>query len=135
MRNLESEEDVSLMGFYGTLRKDYGVFSMLGLGDKLRYAYTCRVPGTLYSLERYPGLILEGDSTVICDVFEILDPICLPLLDEYEDFFPNDPEHSRYLRKKVMPFEGKEGFWVYVYNKDVSDLEVVESGDWLEYKK
>jgi len=87
------------------------------------------VPGVIYDLGWFPGLKLDLDSAsfINCEVIEVSDA-GLARLDQYEGYDPKWPEDSLYIRQKF-----EDGF-IYVYNNDVSDRPVVESGDWLEYK-
>jgi gamma-glutamylcyclotransferase (GGCT)/AIG2-like uncharacterized protein YtfP len=101
---------------YGTLRK--GVANGVVL-----------VPGTLYNLGWFPGLVLdhseEPKSFVTCEVIQA-DDEKIAMLDSYEGYNPDNPEKSLYIRQ---PF--KDGF-IYTINRDVSDRPVISSGDWLD---
>lgn len=59
----------------------------------------------------------------------------LGALDEYEGFLPDDPQGSLYLRVSV-PVALAEGrsleCWAYAYNRDVTGLEPIGSGDYLK---
>lgn len=87
------------------------------------------VPGKLYNLGWFPGLVLdlseEPSSFVTCEVIEA-DDDKLQRLDSYEGYDPNNPEESLYIRQ---PF--KDGF-IYTINRDVSDRPVIPSGNWLD---
>lgn len=101
---------------YGTLRE--------GLTNAV-----VRIPGKLYNLGWFPGLVLdksdEPSDFVTCEVLEV-DDGKLFMLDSYEGYDPGDPEGSLYLREKYGEY------FVYTINKDVSDRPVIESGDWLD---
>lgn len=89
-----------------------------------------KVPGKLYDLGWYPGIVLgnnenpeEGESFVVCERITV-DDNRLAQLDAYEGYYPHNPENSLYLRKKI----GTD--WIYVYNHSVKNSKLVESGDW-----
>lgn len=93
-----------------------------------------KVPGKLYDLGWYPGIVLgnhenpqEGDSFVTCERITV-DDDRLRELDNYEGYNPDHPEQSLYLRKKV----GQD--WIYVYNHSVEGHELIESGDWQQHQ-
>ena len=94
-----------------------------------------RVPGKLYDLGWYPGIVLgnhenveEGDSFVLCERITA-DDERLKELDAYEGYSLSCPEHSLYLRKKI----GED--FIYVYNHSVEGYSLIESGDWQAHSK
>lgn len=101
---------------YGTLREG-------------RKSAVIHIPGRLYNLGWFPGLVLDRSedpsSFVTCEVLEV-DDDKLRMLDSYEGYDPDDPENSLYIREKY------DDFFVYTINKDVSDRPLIESGDWLD---
>ena len=89
-----------------------------------------RVHGRLYDFGDYPGLLLESDSLVVGEVYEIDEEI-LNGLDEIET-------ESHYLRKQVDLSVGgsRVTSWVYVFDPEFYSRRVlIESGDWIEYAK
>lgn len=94
-----------------------------------------KVPGKLYDLGWYPGIVLgnhenpeEGERFVTCERITVTDER-LAQLDAYEGYYPHNPEDSLYLRKKV----GTN--WIYVYNHSVEGHFLIESGDWEIHTK
>ncbi|MCF0056632.1 gamma-glutamylcyclotransferase [Dyadobacter sp. CY356] len=94
-------------------------------------------PGTLYKIDWYPGAVYEEEnqSRIFGEVYKITVPeILFPELDEYEDVF-DDEEKSLYLRK-IIPVLMTDGStincWIYLYNQDTTDLEIIESGDFRQ---
>lgn len=90
------------------------------------------VRGTLVSLGRYPGMI-EGTRDVRGEVYELDDAAQLEALDDLEAYDPERPEVSEYVRaeRDVVLDDGRRcRAWTYLYNRDVSGLPDVASGDW-----
>ena len=87
---------------------------------------TVQVPGKLYDLGWYPGLILGGDETVTCEKVNVKD---FQAVDHYEGFNPDDTVESLYIRKKY------EDGWIYEYNQEFNPNKLIECGDWLIYKQ
>lgn len=92
-----------------------------------------KVPGKLYDLGWYPGIVLgnhenpdEGDSFVTCERITVGDQRLIEL-DRYEGYDPQFPESSLYLRKKI----GED--FIYVYNLSAEGHDLIESGDWQQH--
>ncbi len=84
------------------------------------------VRGRLYDLGEYPGVILgehaaESADEIPGQLFALPpDPTVLARLDAYEDFRPDDPAHSLFLRRRavVTLLDGSvRSSWIYVYNR------------------
>lgn len=91
---------------------------------------TVLIPGTLYDLGWFPGIKLgHGPDQVVCEPVEVDDwgPI-----DRYEGFNESDPVNSLYIRQPLVVPYGIDGF-IYEYNRDVSPIKRIESGDWLDF--
>lgn len=85
---------------------------------------TVQIPGTLYDMGWYPGIILGGDSFVTCEKIEVED---LDAVDAYEGYNPKFTIESLYIRRPIL-----DG-WIYEYNKPVLGFKRVLSGDWVDY--
>ncbi|KAA6458258.1 gamma-glutamylcyclotransferase [Acidobacteria bacterium AB60] len=78
--------------------------------------------GTLRRVLPYPGVVLGCETDRISGTIYRLgaDPEMLRLLDAYEEYFPETPETSHYLRV-LHPVHWEEGriqpCWVYVLNE------------------
>lgn len=117
---------------YGLLRAGETGFAKFGLARAFKALGPCTIPGRLYDLGSYPGLV-EGDGAVAGELFEVLDAAVMPTLDAWEDYWPCDPERSRYERVRIdllTPADARA--WVYVWRKDLDTARLIESGDWLQ---
>lgn len=127
---------------YGTLRKSttQGAHNKHPMHRALRAHadYVCdgHCPGKLYNIGHYPGLRPDpsGQHRAQGEIYRIHNPQKLwPILDEYENFKPADPEHSDYLREKTTVTTDHHGdivSWVYHYNLSVDGLTQIQSGDY-----
>lgn len=82
---------------------------------------------TLYDLGPYPGALIEPSAGVKVEVFEVNDQ-GLEQLDRLEDFFPDAPGESLYLRQQMTTRHGSA--WVYIYNRPVASHRRLVSGNW-----
>jgi len=114
---------------YGTLMKGqrvYGTFGdMKSFCDGILNGYG------LYEAGTYPAAVPVKDFCVYGEIYEVNEET-LKRLDEYEG------EGFLYLRKR-LPIETETGTveaWVYVYNRDVSSLELREPiGKWTSQRR
>lgn len=100
---------------------------------------SARVQGRLYQLESYPGIVLTRDpSTWVYGELYAFDNIdrTLRRVDEYEGCSPWDPQPHRFRRveTRVVLRSGRwERSWVYEFIGSTKDLELIESGDYVQY--
>jgi gamma-glutamylcyclotransferase (GGCT)/AIG2-like uncharacterized protein YtfP len=122
---------------YGTLRKPIAsdMHPMLAGGCE-HYAEGI-MQGTLYEVCGYPGAI-QSNSTkdkVFGELYQLLDrDRVLARLDEYEECSDWFPKPHEYIRKQLsIELIGGVAVeaWVYLYNRDVSKLQKILSGDYL----
>lgn len=118
-----------LIAFYGTLKSDSTKQTELSAADGLAYIGRCVIPGKLYDMKEYPGLV-EGDGKVQGELFEIREPGVLRALDEYEEYHPLDLKNSLYIRRQVRLLSPSVTAWVYFYNGPVTESIVIPEGDW-----
>jgi gamma-glutamylcyclotransferase (GGCT)/AIG2-like uncharacterized protein YtfP len=109
---------------YGTLLPGRAPAEVADAVRRLRRVGPGHVQGRLYDLGDYPGAILDrsSHSRIPGQVFELPDDeTVLASLDEYEEFRPEDPRHSLFLRIK-SPVTMADGHrldcWMYVYNRE-----------------
>lgn len=88
------------------------------------------VPGRLYDLGWFPGIVVDetADTFVVCERIQA-DDAKLKSLDSYEGYREDNPVGSLYLRVK----HGDD--WIYVYNHDLSNKQLIASGDWERHKQ
>lgn len=101
-----------------------------------RFLGTARIPGRLFQVAEYPGLVLtsEPDRWVQGEIYVLDRPSdTLSRLDDYEGCGPNDPEPHEFERvvKDIVLDTGARGkAWVYVYTGSTADLQEIGSGDY-----
>jgi gamma-glutamylcyclotransferase (GGCT)/AIG2-like uncharacterized protein YtfP len=116
---------------YGLLRAGESGFERFGLAGAFAPLGPCVIPGLLYDLGTYPGLV-AGQGRVIGELFEVRDPSVIPALDAFEDYWPDDPDRSRYDRVRVQLLEPDREAWVYGWRLGLDTAVLIESGDWLK---
>lgn len=115
---------------YGLLRAGESGFEQFGLAGAFAPLGPCIIPGTLFDLGDYPGLIL-GEGRVAGELFGVRDASVMPRLDAYEDYWPGEPQRSRYERVRISLVTPARSAWVYVWRRAVDPARRIESGDWL----
>ena len=105
---------------YGTLRLGEPFNHLLGSAP-LR---TTTTPPAyeLLNVGRYPGLVCNGRTQIVGEIYEV-DTTTLALLDEYE-------EHPvEYIRTKIELIDGS---WAetYIFQGEKADYPKIPSGDW-----
>jgi gamma-glutamylcyclotransferase (GGCT)/AIG2-like uncharacterized protein YtfP len=110
---------------YGTLHPDRAPAEIAPAVRTLRELGPGTLRGTRYDLGEYPGVVIHPDRNdqVQGTVFTLPDdPAVLRALDRYEDYCPNDPVASLFLRV-IQPVTLSDGAtldcWVYLYNGPV----------------
>lgn len=87
----------------------------------------------------YPGAIESEHKSerVKGELYRVINQKPLfSALDDYEECSAAYPQPHEYIRKKLLISAldgGVVSAWVYVFNHDVSDLSVIQSGDYLRY--
>jgi len=110
----------------------HGAQELAGTTDLLRLVGACRIPGELYDLGEYPGLT-PGEGTVTGELYEVIDPQGLRLLDEYEAYYEHDAVRSLFVRRQVRLIEPELECWVYLYNQPVDGKSRIPAGNWTEH--
>lgn len=120
----------TLLAVYGTLRLPH-VRQRLGVDARLRARGPCVLPGRLYALGRYPGLVPDPDGAVAGELLAAADDAVLAPLDRYEGHVPGAPGDSLFQRERLTLRDPAVTAWVYVYPHPVPGGALVASGDWL----
>lgn len=117
---------------YGTLIAGEAGHQALGLSRRLTPLGVRTVPGLLFDLGAYPGLV-PGDGVVTAELYRIDDPAVLADLDAFEGCDDGDPEATGFRRVRV-PVALETGevaqAWIYVYRGSLSDASMIPSGSW-----
>lgn len=135
---------ISYLFVYGTLmRDDASLFDgaetpmAAFLAEHAQFVDEGSLPGTLYHLGEFPGLVL-GDQQirrVHGEVFQLGGAAedVLRALDDYEDCADDNGPEGLYSRVKT-PIRLRNGAhvdaWTYVYNQDVSGARMMLDGRW-----
>jgi gamma-glutamylcyclotransferase (GGCT)/AIG2-like uncharacterized protein YtfP len=124
---------VSAFFVYGTLKRGQANYPLIA--PYVRAVEPAVARGQLFDHGPFPALV-AGEGRVRGELVA-LDPAdleaALPIVDRLEDFRPNDPAGSMYLRQ-VVEVEtaggGRSRAYAYFYNRDPGDLRSVVSGEW-----
>jgi len=117
---------------YGTLMRGFESHDSLGVSERAEFAGEGHCVGTLYDLDDYPGMTLEGDGRVRGELYRGGDDL-LEDIDRFARYYPESYDDSVYVRHLEQVVDRDLDAWVYVYNLPIEDGTVVESGDWREY--
>jgi len=119
---------------YGTLRPGHAPDEIANVVRDLKPLGKGFVRGTLYDLGSYPGAVLDQSSSkrISGTVFRLPgDKTVLNKLDEYEEFFPDSPDTSLFIRR-LHPVQLADGrvmrCWVYEYNGLPDRSAILKSG-------
>lgn len=125
--------------FYGTLRSELAppeISAVLGRGRRLAHG---TIRGRLFALGSHPAGIPDPDSptTIAGEVIEFPDDgTVLRKLDAYEEFDPESPEESLFVRRIVtvrLADDRTLPCWTYAYNRDVSGATPILGGDYARW--
>ncbi len=136
---MNGETRQELLFIYGTLRRGAQFPLEKFLGRWVVFLGKAMYQGRLLDLGAYPGLI-PSDRTadrVVGDLYRVLDAkTVFSRLDVYEDYRPDQPEQSLYLRllETVHLQNGStRKAWIYVYNGSREGTRVIPGGDYVQY--
>lgn len=113
------------MAVYGTLKRGRSNSRIL---QGSRFIGTDTLHGlALYHLGAFPGAVRAPSFSVQVEIYAVTEPT-LRQLDELEDFVPQQPQRSLYLRRTMDTRYGPA--WVYIYNRPVKPIQRLNSGSW-----
>ncbi|MCF8034162.1 MAG: gamma-glutamylcyclotransferase [Desulfarculaceae bacterium] len=118
---------------YGTLMCPFPTQARLGVEHMLEYKGPDAMAGQLHDMGPYPAL-RPGPGLVQGQVFAILDPQVVDILDSFEVYRPGAPDESEYLRERWSLTQRPAEAWVYVFNRPVDGLPLIPGGDWAAYQ-
>ena len=122
---------------YGSLLSSIGHPSGERLRSEARLVGAASMPGRLYRVGWYPGLVeaAAGVSRVHGEVYALADPAgSLAWLDAYESMVPGEEASNEYVRaeRAVQLASGQQlTAWVYLYQWDVTGVQQVADGRWV----
>lgn len=120
-----------LVAVYGSLRKKQSNYEYYLSSSVYKGTFTTEPEYTLHSLTYYPGLKLNGNTSVVMEVYEV-DESTLETLNRLEGYRPGE-QSTFYDRIEINTPWGKA--FTYIYVNELSKDSIVESGDWVAYKK
>ena len=122
-----------LVGVYDDLRQEGDAYKIyMGDANYLGTFYT-EPEFDLYSLSRkYPGLVKDGSTSILLEVFEVND-ITLFGMDYYEGCSEFDPYMNIYNRIEIDSPWGP--CFIYEYNRVIINKPRIDSGDWFRFKR
>ncbi|MEO3864671.1 gamma-glutamylcyclotransferase family protein [Rheinheimera fenheensis] len=126
---------------YGTLRQGVGHPMNQQLVAHASFVSMARYQARLYQLSYYPAAVpsASADDQVVGELYQLVQPeLLLPRLDQYEECgegFTEPQEYRRELRQVTLANGISFSAWVYIYNRDTSGLQQIQSGDFLDPKK
>jgi gamma-glutamylcyclotransferase (GGCT)/AIG2-like uncharacterized protein YtfP len=133
------KENSNYLFVYGTLLDESNEFAIY-LKQNCSYYSKGKFRGRLYDLGEYPGAIADENypSYVYGRILELKNTAeALRYLDDYEGFGDDQKQPNLFIR--VMLGIETDGelidCWVYLYNLPVENFRVIESGDYMVYKR
>jgi gamma-glutamylcyclotransferase (GGCT)/AIG2-like uncharacterized protein YtfP len=114
---------------YGTLRSSFQNKHAQLLRQQAEFLGPATVPGRLYAIRDYPGLIVSSNpgEQVAGEVYRLYEPgPTLAALDAYEA-----DEYERLLVDGRLDSGEAILAWVYVYRRPVDEARRIQSGDFL----
>ena len=119
-----------LVSCYGSLRRGMSNHQYYLSDSEYKGTFTTEPEYTLHSLQWYPGLKLNGNTSVVMEVYEV-DEETLKNLNRLEGYYPGE-KSIFYDRIEINTPWGKA--FTYIYVNELSKYSIVESGDWVMYK-
>ena len=116
---------------YGTFRSGESARAMIA--GHVDDTIPATVIGTIYAFpEGYPGMVAEGDSTVVGEVLMLNDlTVAFALLDAYEG-----DDYERTLKRVTLEDGTEVWAWIYLLRDPTSvrNAELIPSGDWTAWR-
>ena len=119
-----------LVSCYGSLRNGMSNHQYYLSDSEYKGTFSTEPEYTLHSLQWYPGLKLNGNTSVVMEVYEVNEET-LKNLNRLEGYHPGE-KSTFYDRIEINTPWGKA--FTYIYVNELSKDSIVESGDWVIYK-
>lgn len=137
---MKSITSADLLFVYGTLRSDAAHPMANHLKQQAQWIGAASYQGKLYKITDYPGVVASTNPAdkVYGEIYQVLSGDLWSTLDDYEECsasFPAPTEYQRLLQTVYLANHQAISAWVYLYNRSVSHLEVIESGDFINQIK
>jgi gamma-glutamylcyclotransferase (GGCT)/AIG2-like uncharacterized protein YtfP len=122
---------------YGTLRRGFPLHACLRNASP-RFLGKGWIVAKLYDLGDYPGAMKSRvpSERVEGEIYQLPDPSSqLRELDEIEEFYPEDPKGSLFVREEVeVLLSGGQRLtaWTYLLPKTPRDGRLIPSGDYTD---
>lgn len=119
-----------LVAVYGSLREGLHNYPCLN-GSELMGQYETEPIYTMISLGGYPGVLKEGSTSIVMEVYKV-DAKTLVRLDNLEGY-RGPGKNNFYNREKISTPFGDA--YTYFYNADspLMRAKAIETGDWVDY--
>ncbi|WP_242157592.1 gamma-glutamylcyclotransferase family protein [Aestuariivivens sediminis] len=117
---------------YGTLLSDVNNAMSKFLETHSEYVGKGYFPGKLYMVDWYPGAIAikQGKNKVFGRIYRMSNAQkVLEVLDGYEGI--DEGLYKRHIMEVFLESKTVYNCWVYLYNQPITDLEQIQSGDFL----
>ena len=124
------KENSILVAVYGSLVSQMHNHNYYLSDSKLLGKFNTGPEYTLHSLGSFPGLKLNGETSIVMEVYKV-DDTTLKRLNQLEGYRPNETP-TFYDRIEIDTPWGKA--FTYIYVNPLSKDSIVESGDWKKYK-
>ena len=125
---------------YGTLRRGFPLHKYLPTSSA-RFVGRGTILGRLYDLGDFPGALPSGSPTheIEGELYELINGTkLLKELDKVEEFFPEGPDESLFLRR-ITDVELESGkkvkAWVYYLAEKPANARLIQSGDYAEARR
>lgn len=124
---------LTVLFVYGTLRRGLRLHHQL---QGAVYLGEARIAGSLYDIGTYPGLLVNPSPGWVSGELFKVDEEMIQSLDALEEYNPEEPERSEYLRRVVTvwtPTGVPMKAVTYIFNRDVQGFVFIDSGDYKLY--
>jgi gamma-glutamylcyclotransferase (GGCT)/AIG2-like uncharacterized protein YtfP len=125
----ETMEEKTRIFVYGSLLKGLGNHGCLD-GQQLEGVACTEAEYTMVSLGGFPGLHEDGETAIVGETY-LVDAAGMVRVNRLEGVNEEHPESGLYRREDIHLDDGSVAVG-YIYNGDRGD--VVESGDWRQYR-
>ena len=133
--DLDDTQNPHYLFVYGTLRKECESGAHKEYLRRADYVSPAKIRGQLFMVDYYPGLVLsETEHWAIGEIYLLEDEAQLHDLDVYEGCAKKSPQPHEYERRmaEVILSSGEiMQAWTYVYQQDITELKMIDSGDFL----